>query len=98
MAALFAHAIYRHAILRGKYAVRAISFLPKNQVEVAAPDGIYQGHLQSAKISPLLSVFVVKCEQKQFNVLAAFDCMPKDRHRQLRIRLKMYAAPPPPQQ
>ena len=94
VAVLFAFAVRRHALLRGRGAVRAAAFFSGGEVEITAADGVYRGVLQNFFAAPLLAVFVAKCGERRFNVMAAFDCMPKDSHRQLRVRLRTAPAPP----
>ena len=97
---LFAHAIYRHAWLRGKRAIhtidflgkRAVSatnFLPTDDIEITIGDNrdIVRGQLQSAYVSSILTVFTIIVHKRQYHILSAFDSLPKDSHRQLRIRL-----------
>ncbi|MGI9296482.1 MAG: hypothetical protein ACR2QC_01120 [Gammaproteobacteria bacterium] len=95
IATAFVFAVRRHALLRGRGAARAAAFLPGGEVEITAADGVHRGRLRSVSVAPWLAVFVAECGGRRFNVLAAFDCMPKDSHRQLRVRLRTATVPPP---
>ena len=98
--ALFAHAIYRHAWLRGKRAIhtidflgkRAISatnFLPTDDIEITIGDNrdIVRGQLQSAYVSSILTVFTIIVHKRQYHILSAFDSLSTNSHRRLRIKL-----------
>lgn len=92
----FALAIRRHALLGGKNAARSIAFLASGDVEIAAEGGVWRGQISSAATAPLLTVFVAVCGGgKTFRVLAAFDSLPADSHRQLRSQLQSARRLPP---
>ncbi|MBE8157984.1 MAG: hypothetical protein HAW59_01100 [Betaproteobacteria bacterium] len=92
---LFAAAVRRHAFLRGARAVRGVEFLPNGEIEIAANNGVWRGHVESARPSPLLTVFTARCGKVKFSAMACDDGMPPDLHRQLRARLADAKKPPP---
>ena len=94
---LFVVAARHHAFLRGNRAVRAIAFLSAGNVEITANNGIFVGQLKSVFALPILAVFVVDGGNRQiFNVMVAFDSLPADSHRQLRVQLLCAPKSPSP--
>ena len=86
---VFVAAIRRHALLRGGAAVLGTSFLPQGEIALTTRNGTHYGRLTNYYLSPLLTIFVVRCNGKNLGILAAVDSMEKDAHRKLRINLRI---------
>ncbi|MGI9305873.1 MAG: hypothetical protein ACR2P5_01055 [Gammaproteobacteria bacterium] len=96
VAVLFAGAIRRYAFVRGPRAVRAVSFLRESTVEITdGNEKVWRGDLEHARISPLLTIFTVRCGKQTFSIMADDGSMHPDLHRQLRVRLALAKTLPP---